>query len=82
MAFMTSCASASLSVCLVITLEGVQVGFEGQGADVGEVSGSVQVEACQDLHISNPGRMMLQQVFNPLGIILSTLQIQARVINC
>lgn len=61
-----SCRCVCLSVHLVITLKGVQAGFEAQGTGVGEVGGSVQVQARQDLHISDSGRMELQQVFNPL----------------
>lgn len=56
----------SLSVRLVVTLKGVKVGFEAQGTGVGEVGGSVQVQARQDLHVSDPGRVDLKQVFNPL----------------
>lgn len=49
-----------LFVCLVITLKGVQVGFEAQGAGVCEVGGPVEVQARQDLHISDSGCMELQ----------------------
>lgn len=63
-----------LSVRLVVTLEGVQVGFEAQGADVGEVGRPVEVQARQDLHVSDSGRMKLQQVFDPLRLILGILQ--------
>lgn len=55
----------SLSV-LVLALERVQAGFEAQGVDVGQVGGAVQVQARQDLHVSDPGRVELQQLLHPL----------------
>lgn len=51
---------------LVLALEGVQAGFEAQGVDVGQVGGAVQVQARQDLHVSDPGRVELQQLLHPL----------------
>lgn len=62
----TSCMCMSVSVHLVVTLKGVQVGFEPQGAGVGEAGGSVEVQACQDFYVSDPGCVTLHQVFNPL----------------
>lgn len=62
----TSCRCVCLSVRLVVTLKGVKAGFEAQGTGVGEVGGSVQVQARQDLHVSDSGRVDLKQVFNPL----------------
>lgn len=61
----TSCVPVSLSV-LVLALERVQAGFEAQGVDVGQVGGAVQVQARQDLHVSDPGRVELQQLLHPL----------------
>lgn len=43
MALRTFCASVTVSTCLVVTLEGVPVGFEAQGAGICDVGGSVQV---------------------------------------
>lgn len=60
-----SCVPVSLSV-LVLALERVQAGFEAQGVDVGQVGGAVQVQARQDLHVSDPGRVELQQLLHPL----------------
>lgn len=57
---------ASVSERLVVTLKGVQVGFEAQGAGVGQVGGAVQVQAREDLHVSDPGSVELQQVLHPL----------------
>lgn len=49
-----------LSARLVVTLEGVQVGFEAQGAGISEVGRPVEVQARQDLDISDSGCMELQ----------------------
>lgn len=64
---------ASVSEQLVVALERVQAGFEAQGAGVGQVGGAVQVQARQDLHVSHPGRVALQQLLHPLGLVLSAL---------
>lgn len=42
---MTFCASVSEFLSLVIILKGVHVGFEAQDAGIGEVGGSVKVQA-------------------------------------
>ena len=78
------CLSLCVCVCLVVTLKGVQVGFEAQGAGVGEVGGSVEVQSRQDLHISDSGRMELQQVLNPRRLVLGALprHKQEVVIHC
>lgn len=70
----TSCMCVNVSESLVVTLEGVQVGFQAQGCGVGEVGGAVEVQARQELHVSDSGRVELQQVFDPLGLVLSVLQ--------
>lgn len=57
---------ASVSERLVVALKGVQVGFESQGAGVSQVGGAVQVQAREDLHVSDPGCVELQQVLHPL----------------
>lgn len=49
------------------------MGFEAEGAGVGQVGGAKQVQARQDLHVSDPGGVELQQVLHPLGLILSAL---------
>lgn len=63
-----------LSVHLGITLKGVQVGFVSQDAGVGEVGGSVEVEARQDLDVPHSRCVELQQVFDPLRLVLGALQ--------
>lgn len=57
---------ASVSECLVVAVEGVHVGLEAEGAGVGQVGGAIQVQARQDLHVSDPGGVELQQVLHPL----------------
>lgn len=65
--------SYCVCVCLVVALKGMQVGFEAQGADVGQVGGSVQVQTRQDLHVPDPGRVELQEVFYPLGLVIQAV---------
>lgn len=57
---------ASVSECLVVAVKGVHVGFEAEGAGVGQVGGAIQVQARQDLHVSDTGGVALQQVLHPL----------------
>lgn len=67
-------AASCASVSLVVALEGVEVGLQAQGAGVGEVGGAVQVQARQDLHVSDSGRVERQQVLHPLRLVLGALQ--------
>lgn len=69
---------ASVSVRLVVALEGVHVGFEAQGAGVGHVGGPVKVQARQDLHVSDSGGVKLQQLLHPLRLVLGALQRRQR----
>lgn len=67
-------AASCASVSLVVALEGVEVGLQAQGAGVGEVGGAVQVQARQDLHVPDSGRVERQQVLHPLRLVLGALQ--------
>lgn len=71
MAASTSCCA---SCCLVVALEGAQAGFQAQGAGVAQVGGAEQVQARHDLHVSHPGRVALQQLLHPLGLVLGALR--------
>lgn len=68
-----SCPSVPASQRLVVALEGVQAGLQAQGVAVGQVGGAEQVQARQQLHVPDPGRVQLQQLLHPLGLVLSAL---------
>ena len=56
------------------TLVGVHVGLEGEDLRVASCGSAVKIQACQNLHVSDPSCMHLHQILHPAGFFLRTLQ--------
>lgn len=57
-----------------LTLVGVHVGLEREDFSVATARSPVQVQACQELHVSHSGSVHLHQVLHPAGLLLRALQ--------
>lgn len=57
-----------------LTLVGVHVGLEREDFSVATARSSVQVQACQELHVPHSCCVHLHQVLHPAGLLLRALQ--------